>query len=160
MILHGKTILDAKDAALINILRNGSFIILDEEMCHRWDLPHTWLGLHLYIINTTALTIDSTEAAHLVFNTYPTTHIFINYRIKTYSNRTPNTHNTAHNAHNAHDIDMTGAHLKLQESLHTTSYIYSARSTGFDLTTASFLKGHPTACGAALVSPSVPPFII
>ena len=137
IIAQGKQILEQKDIALLQILRGGSIISLTEDHIRIWGLPIHWLNTTIYIIDNTNITLDSTEAAHLIFLHYPQITAFVNYRRKIISGR----------GSMAIDKEM---------------YVYSARSRGFDLTEGtSILKGHPTAAGASLIKGEVPvlPFV-
>lgn len=124
VVLEGKTILDQKDAALFSILsRGGSFHNITQQHIDVWKLPASWMGLSVFIIDNTNITLDTTEAAHLVFTHYPTCSVFINYRKK----------------------------IVLNPGFESETVIYSARSRGVNLTEGTILKGHPTAAGATLV---------
>lgn len=130
IVSQGKRILDQKDVALMEILRNGSVHVLNESYISAWNLPVSWLGANVYIIDNTSITLDTTEAAHLVFQHTPGVDIFINYRKKIMYGR--------------------GA-----LGVNKTMYVYSARSRGFNLTEGTVLKGHPTAAGASLIKEEV-----
>ena len=136
-IQQGKTILDQKDAALMNILNKGTFHTFTAEYLAGWNLPASWLGANVFIIDNTNITLDTTEAAHIVFQHYPHVNVFINYRKKTLYGRGP-------------------------EAVEKTMYVYSARSRGFNLTDGTILKGHPTAAGASLIKGEAPmlPFLL
>lgn len=135
VIAQGKQILDVKDAALIAILNKGSFHTFTQEYITGWGLPETWLGANVFIIDNTNITLDTTEAAHIVFQHYPHINVFINYRKK----------------------------IMYNKGEEKTMYVYSARSQGFDLTgEKSILRGHKTAAGASLIKGEVPiiPFLL
>lgn len=135
VIMAGKAILDQKDTTLITILTNGgSFYTLTQEYLDGWKLPPSWLGLRVFIIDNTNITLDTTEASHLVFTHYPDCSVFINYRKK----------------------------IVLSPGFERETVIYSARSRGFNLTLGTVLRGHPTSAGATLVKGDVPvlPFLI
>jgi len=136
-VSQGKEILDQKDAALLGILTAGSFHVLTEAYITAWNLPSTWLNTKVFIIDNTNVTLDTTEAAHLVFLYNSDVTAFINYRKKVIHGR--------------------GAGAVTKEV-----YVYSARSRGFDLTQGTILRGHPTACGASLVKGEAPvlPFLL
>jgi hypothetical protein len=139
VLKQGKEILDQKDAALMTILNKGSFHTFTQEYITGWNLPQSWLGANVFIIDNTGITLDTTEAAHLVFMHYPQVHIFINYRKKGFV-----------------DTQSDDDSVK-------TMYVYSARSRGFDLTMDnSPFKGHPTAAGMSLVKEYTPvlPFLL
>jgi hypothetical protein len=133
-IQQGKLILDQKDAELMRILyARGTIHNFTQEYITGWNLPQNWLGINAFIIDNTQITLDTTEAAHLIFIHYPQINVFINYRKKT----------------------LCGRGEK-------TMYIYSARSRGFNLTEGTIFKGHPTAAGASLIKEDVPmlPFLL
>jgi hypothetical protein len=138
VMTQGKQILDGKDAALLAVLSKGSFHTFTAEYIAGWSLPSHWLGANVFIIDNTHITLDTTEAAHIVFQHYPQVNVFINYRKKV----------------------LFGKGDMPEEK---TLYVYSARSRGFNLTEGgSVLKGHPTAAGATLVKGEVPilPFLL
>ena len=136
-IAQGKQILDQKDAALMAVLNKGTFHTFTQEYVTGWALPETWLGANVFIIDNTNITLDTTEAAHIVFQHYPHVNVFINYRKKV----------------------LYGKGHSAQEK---TMYVYSARSRGFNLTDGTVLKGHPTAAGASLIKGEAPilPFLL
>jgi hypothetical protein len=137
VISQGKQILDQKDLVLTSILTNGTFHTFNYDHINAWNLSVSWLGANVFIIDNTSVTLDTTEAAHLVFQSYPGVDVFINYRKKTMYGKGP-----------------TG--------VDNTMYVYSARSRGFNLTDGTILRGHPTSAGASLIKEEVPmlPFII
>lgn len=134
-VAQGKIILDQKDAALFSILSKGSFHTFTQEYLTGWNLPNSWLGATVFIIDNTGITLDTTEAAHIMFQHYPCLNVFINYRKKS--------------------IHGKGTTEK-------TMYVYSARSRGFNLTDGTIFKGHPSAAGAALIKEETPilPFLL
>jgi oligoribonuclease NrnB/cAMP/cGMP phosphodiesterase (DHH superfamily) len=135
IVQEGKVILEKKDAGLIQLLSNGAIHQFTEEYIKGWNLPAHWLHATVFIIDTTNVSLDTTEAAHLVFENYPAVQVFINYRKK----------------------------LVVTPEGHKDSYTYSARSRGFDLTAGNIpLKGHKTAAGAHIVQNDnvILPFII
>ncbi len=141
VLTQGKQILDGKDAALMATLGRGTFHTFGPDYIAGWQLPAHWLGANAFIIDNTDITLDTTEAAHLVFQHYPAVNIFINYRKK--------------NAFIKGEGGMPD-HVK-------TMYVYSARSRGFNLTEGgSILRGHPTAAGASLTVGEAPilPFLL
>jgi hypothetical protein len=138
VIQQGKQILDQKDAALLGVLSaRGTIHNFTQEYITGWNLPASWLGVNAFIIDNTQITLDTTEAAHLVFLHYPDIHVFINYRKKTLYGRGP---------------------MAVEKNM----YVYSARSRGFNLTEGTIFKGHPTAAGASLIKEEVPmlPFLL
>jgi hypothetical protein len=134
---QGKQILDQKDAQLLAILGRGTFHTFTQEYITGWNLPASWLGANVFIIDNTNITLDTTEAAHIVFLHYPQVNVFINYRKKTLYGKGPS-------------------------AVEKTMYVYSARSRGFNLTDGTILKGHPTAAGASLIKGEAPmlPFLL
>ena len=137
VINQGKQILDQKDTVLCGILGNGRIHTLNHEYITAWSLPVSWLGANVFIIDNTCVSLDTTEAAHIVFQTHSGVDIFINYRKKVMYGKGP-----------------TG--------VDKTMYVYSARSRGFNLTEGTILKGHPTSAGASLIKEEVPllPFLV
>jgi hypothetical protein len=139
VITEGRAILEQKDAALLGILARGSFHTFTDEYVTGWNLPSNWLGANVFIIDNTHITLDTTEAAHILFEHYPDTDIFINYRRKIIHSR------------------------GVMPTIRKTMYVYSARSRGFDLTAnGSVLQGHKTSAGTSLIQEevSVLPFIL
>jgi hypothetical protein len=138
IIQEGKVILDKKDAEIMMTLNKGSVHTLTHEHINMWKLNEAWLGIPVFIIDNTNITLDTTEAAHIVFTHYPQIRVFINYRKKTSYGR--------------------GADAVIKNMI-----VYSARSRDFNLTANStFLCGHPSAAGASLIKEETPvlPFII
>jgi hypothetical protein len=137
VIKQGKQILDQKDATLLGILNKGTFHTFTQEYITGWALPQSWLGANVYIIDNTNMSLDTTEAAHIVFQYYPQVNIFINYRKKTLYGR------------------EAGGQQK-------TMYVYSARSRGFNITEGTIFRGHATSAGASLIKGEAPllPFLL
>jgi hypothetical protein len=137
VIQQGKLILDQKDSQLLTVLNSGSFHTFTQEYITGWNLPQSWLNTNVFIIDNTNITLDTTEAAHIVFHHYPEVKVFINYRKKTLYGRGP-------------------------KAVEKTMYVYSARSRDFNLTDGTILKGHPTSAGASLIKGEVPilPFLL
>ena len=122
----GETALTAKEDAIRAILRNGGKVItIMPAMAEVWNLEPSWVGKRGFIIDTTGVVLDSTEAGHIAMNDYGA-EFFINYRLKTYTS------------------PATG--------ITTKTYIYSARSKEtVNLTEGgSILAGHPCSAGASL----------
>lgn len=138
LLAQGKEILDKKDAALLSILNNGIILTITDIHISTWNLPQSWLGISVYIINNTHITLDTTEAAHLIFQHYPAVSVFINYRKKIL------------------EVSPTESDSSIREM-----FIYSARSRDFDLLTGTIFKGHKTSAGCSLLknTVSVLPFI-
>lgn len=135
---QGRQILLAKDEQLIGVLaQRGTFHKFNAHHITAWSLPQTWLNANVFIMDNTDITIDSTEAAQLVFEHYPMTDVFINYRVKTF-------------------FTKDAVPVKKQ------SVLYSARSRGFPLTEGTIFKGHPVSAGASIVIGDTPilPFLL
>jgi len=133
VLAQGKQILDKKDAELLGILNKGAIYTITLEHISMWNLPNSWLNIIVFTIDNTNITLDTTEAAHLLFHYYPQVQVFINYRMKA----------------------LKGGQKCM--------IVYSARSRGFDLTEgSSILRGHKTSAGASLISGEAPvlPFLI
>jgi hypothetical protein len=127
VIEQGRQALAVKDAKLYEILQKGSIHIIGQEHLVLWQLPKEWLGVSVFIIDTTYITLDSTEAAYIVFSHYPAVNVFVNYRKKVLFKK-----------------DTDGVIDKIL-------YVYSARSrVGFDITKDMPLNGHPSSAGASL----------
>jgi hypothetical protein len=154
-INNGKAILDKKDNELLAVLSTGSFHTFTQEYIDGWKLPASWLGAKVFIIDNTNITLDTTEAAHILFHNYPDTSVFINYRKKTIYGKGPMDKGIA-----AATAAGGGGFAAAENK---TMYVYSARSRGFDLTEeSSVFKGHKTAAGCALIKGEVPvlPFLL
>lgn len=131
-MFRGKEILEQKDNDLTQYLvSKGTFLNLIEEHIHYWNLPFHWVGQTIFLLDNTDRIIDTTEAAHLIFLNFPAVTVFINYRNKSFLSK--------------------GSNSELK-----TMVVYSARSTGFNLTTNTIFKGHPTSAGATLYHNSQP----
>jgi hypothetical protein len=135
ILKEGETILEKKDNVLMEILNKGSVHLFTEEYIKNWQLPNHWLNTYVYLLDTTNVTLDTTEAAHIVFEHDSNVKVFINYRKKC----------------------IMGP--KGQQEL----YVYSARSKDFDLTLDNpYLRGHKFSAGASLFKNKVPvlPFVL
>lgn len=133
---QGAAYLTAKDNNLIAILQRGNIIHITEQHCADWALPPLWLGKNVFVIDTTNITLDSTEAAYLTFHNIPTADVFINYRFKNIINHPENTHKNI------------------------VIYSARARSSSFDLTANNVFFGHPTSAGASrVITEQTCPFI-
>jgi hypothetical protein len=127
IIKEGGKILREKNQALYPLLGKGLVSKITPELQAKWNLPASWTSIITFVVDTTGIAIDSTEAAHQTFTYFPEVKVFINYRINTFLEKG----------------DM---------AVEKTIYTYSARSRGFDLTDGdSIFNGHPTAAGASLV---------
>jgi len=135
ILAEGKVILDAKDARLFQILNQwGKMVLITPELTGQWNLPVEWQGINAFIMDNSAATIDSTEAAHQVFSHYPGVDVFVNYRKR--------------------PINKQGKKK--------TVYVYSARSQTMNVTNGTVFQGHPTAAGASLIADEVMvlPFVL
>jgi hypothetical protein len=121
-LTEGKQILDQKDSTLTQIIRGGRLTIVNKEMITAWKLPESWHYLTIFILDNSNVSIDTTEAAHLLFLMQPGAAVFINYRKQ----------------------QIAGKEYP--------QYIFSARSRGFDITDSTILKGHPSAAGAMVIA--------
>ena len=123
-LVHGKQVLEQKDLQLLRLMERGTILTITAEIAVQWSLPETWVGRNVFIMDNTSITIDSTEAAYLMFKYSEKTDIFINYRKKAYHGKP------------------------------FPQYIFSARarrSIGLDITQGTMLKGHPQSAGASVV---------
>lgn len=136
-IQQGSAMLREKEDGLKGILTRGSITEITPELVVQWNLSAEWEGKKGFLIDTTGVTLDSTEAAHLALREHPEADFFVNYRLKTYVNR---------------------------QGITEKTYIYSARSReGFNLTKGSILAGHPCAAGASIMLTGVDdiiPFVV
>lgn len=135
ILMEGAAILQKKDGELTELLNQGGIHHFTQDYVHGWLLPPHWFGAVVFIIDTTNIALDTTEAAHLVFLHHPNVNVFINYRKKVL------------------DGDLGQREM----------YVYSARSRGFDLTAGHIpLKGHKTSAGASLIKGEAPvlPFLV
>ena len=123
ILQQGAALLAQKNIHLNTILQTGMVVLVDETVRTAWQLPTEWLGLYLFIINTTDIILDSTEASHMVFQSLPAVRVFINYRTKT-----------------SNHFGVPKTHI-----------VYSARgkADGLDLTHGTIFAGHPNAAGAS-----------
>ena len=117
---QGYMILAQKDAALLQILGTGHMVDITSDVQLGWNLPATWIGRKLFTLDNSRTSIDTTEAAHLVFMHHPEISIFVNYR-------------------------KQPARGKGKPRV-----IYSARARELDITAGTFLRGHPSAAGACI----------
>lgn len=132
---HGEKILIEKDAQLMSIIdTKGRIVQVDADYTTKWNLPPTWQGLNLFIMDTTDIALDTTEASHLVFTKHPDVDVFINYRNKTFYSK--------------HDS------IQIMKSM----VVYSARTRSIDVTVGTIFRGHPTSAGASLVRGEAPHF--
>lgn len=127
---QGEKGLHMKDGQLWSIIKSKGYIVrIDEKHVAEWQVPSTWLGHKLFLMNTTDVVLDTTEASHLVFTNDADISIFINYRNKVF-------------------------YTKGQKSTMKSMVVYSARSAvthGINLTEGTIFNGHPTSAGASLV---------
>lgn len=128
---NGQEALNEKDAKLKALMeQHGHVITIDSSHVQEWQLPITWLNKKMFLMNTTDISLDTTEASHLIFLHNPTIDIFINYRKNAFF-------------------------TKLQW---TSRIVYHARSRSLDLTEGTIFQGHPTAAGASLTHGEVTHF--
>ena len=134
---QGEQQLIHKDATLVSVCEKlGHIILIDEARAAQWQLPATWLGRKVFLMNTTDVILDTTEAAHLVFTKHPEIAVFINYRNKTF-------------------------YTAKKNGIMKSMVVYSARSSvphGLDVTEGTIFRGHPTSAGASLVRGEAPHF--
>ena len=121
----GEVQLKKKDAELLTLIEKGHTVVVEESHCAAWRVPETWVGQKVFLMDTTDVILDTTEAAHLVFLHKDAT-VFINYRNKTF-------------------------YTKPRGGIMKSMLVYSARSRGFNVTEGTIFEGHPTAAGASLV---------
>jgi hypothetical protein len=96
-----------------------------------WSLPDTWLGLKVFILNGTGVTVDSTEAAQAIFNLYPEVSVFISYRHKSY-----------------------------REARSIVYSVRARDESPIDLTAGGVFAGHPRAAGGARPLEAGVPFVL
>ena len=127
---QGEKGLHMKDGQLLSIIESkGHTVTIAEKHTELWNLPLTWLGHKVFLMNTTDVILDTTEASHLVFTKHTDISVFINYRNKVF-------------------------YTKGQQSTMKSMVVYSARSAvshGLHLTEDTIFHGHPTSAGASLV---------
>lgn len=127
---QGEKGLHIKDSQLLSIIKSKGYIVrVDEKYVAEWQVPSTWLGRKLFLMDTTDVVLDTTEASHLVFTNDADISIFINYRNKVF-------------------------YTKGQQNTMKSMVVYSARSAvahGINLTEGTIFNGHPTSAGASLV---------
>ena len=63
----GEVQLKKKDAELLSVIEKGRSVVIDAGHLAEWRLPKTWLGITVFLMDTTDIILDMTEAAHLVF---------------------------------------------------------------------------------------------
>ncbi len=126
LLSQGNQLLVKKDTELMALLQQkGSTVVVTQDHITAWQLPAHWLNANLFIVDNTNITLDSTEAAHIVFHYMPHINVFINYRKKILYGRGP-------------------------AAVEKTMYVYSARSRGFDITQETIFKGHKNSAGASI----------
>jgi len=127
---QGERRLQIKDAQLMRTIESkGKTIHIEKEHVAKWQLPTTWLGQKLFLMDTTDVVLDTTEASHLVFTKHPEIAVFINYRNKTF-------------------------YTAKKNGVMKQMVVYSARSSvphHLNLTDGTIFRGHPTSAGASLV---------
>ena len=132
IIREGKVILDKKDAQIMKILSGGEIHIITKEYITNWNLAPSWLNAYVFVIDNTNVTLDSTEAAHVLFSNYPQVNVFVNYRKKT----------------------ITGKRTMYVYSARSQGFDLTEHK--------SILKGHKTSAGASLMEGEVGamPFVV
>jgi hypothetical protein len=140
----GKSMLELKDAELMKIISKGKTFCLTNEHLTKWGLNSSWINKKLFIMDTTDITLDSSEAGHLVFLHQPEMDVFINYRKKVFY---------AKDAKNAMEVVGKKNYPKKK-----TMFVYSLRSQTFDVTESSIFKGHSTSAGVSLIVGDAPVF--
>jgi len=129
----GLTQLKQKDTELMSIIESkGRIVLVEAYHVAAWKVPQTWRGLKVFLMDTTDVVLDTTEAAHLVFTQNDDVAVFINYRNKTF-------------------------YTKPRGGIMKSMLVYSARSNThgvrnvLNLTEGTVFRGHPTSAGASLV---------
>lgn len=123
----GEVILRQKEEALLAEFAAGRLVTVDKVSQTAWGLPSSWVGVRVFLLDTTHVTIDSTEAAHVAFQNYPDAEVFINYRRKTFRSKSASRRSN-------------------------NMIVYSARSRGFSLTgDGSMFNGHSASAGASVL---------
>ncbi len=141
IIEAGRASLAKKDGELFQVLAmRGVIIDLDARHLQAWGLGENWMGVRLFLLNNSDFVVDTTEAAHLVFEHHPMKpNVFVNYRRSSWFDR--------------------------ETKQKKEKVIYYGRShidRGINLTEGSILKGHPTAAGNTvfLDEPRCYPFLL
>lgn len=117
-----------KDEGLKLLFRakNGRVMKLTEEKCEQWGLSTEWVGKKGYIIDTTNVVIDSTEAGYVALQENPEADFFCNYRRKEF--------------------------IRKDTQKKEVAYVYSVRAQpGMDVTIDGVFAGHKTSAGANIV---------
>jgi hypothetical protein len=150
----GKSMLEMKDAELMKIISKGKTFCLTDEHLAKWGLNPSWLNKKLFIMDTTDITLDSSEAGHLVFLHQPEMDVFINYRKKVFYAKDAKIVKDAKDA-----MEVVG---KKNYPKKKTMFVYSLRSQTFDVTESSIFKGHSTSAGVSLIVGDAPifPFLL
>jgi hypothetical protein len=117
------------DELMCAIVTKGRTVLVEDEHLAAWNVPETWRGLKVFLMDTTDIILDTTEAAHLVFTFGNDVSVFINYRNKTF-------------------------YTKPRGGIMKSMVVYSARSAvpaNLNLTEGTIFRGHPSSAGASLV---------
>jgi len=140
LIGKGKDILAMKDEMLGNVFTRGRILTLDDSQVRAWNLPESWLGRTVFLLNNTGIVIDSSLASSKVFSENPGVDIFINYRA-------------------FETVNPQSGNISVE-------YVFNARArntadTGINLTENGIFTGHPCSAGARYKSSleCVVPFI-
>jgi hypothetical protein len=135
LMAQGQQRLLAKDQELMAfLLERGRTHVLQEQDVKAWGLCPEWDGVTCFVLENSDHVIDTNEAAHLVFTHIPSVQVFVNFRKKV--------RNLCQNG-----IPVAGL-----------VYLYSARSTGFDLTAGGFFQGQKQSVGATTPVSLTAPF--
>ena len=124
LVRQGMGLLAMKDGTLTAILRRGEIFTLTSDEIDSWNLPGSWEGRQVFLLNNTGIAIDSTLASSNVFDENPTVDIFVNYRVFETAN------------------PLTG--------LPGMEYVFNARArngAGIDLTERGVFAGHSCSAG-------------
>lgn len=129
----GRVSLEKKDAELYAALdARGGVLELTEVHASAWGLGANWVGQRLFLMDNSDFVVDTTEAAHLVFELHPLKPtLFINYRRR--FAYTP----------------VQGRAKPVRREM-IVYYGRAQADSGFNLMEGSILRGHPTAAGATV----------
>lgn len=122
----GRLSLEKKDAELFAALNaRGGVLEITEVHANAWGLGSNWIGKLLFLMDNSDFVVDTTEAAHLVFEMHPLKPtLFVNYRRR-----------------------------RVFKPVRKEMIVYYGRAqadSGFNLMEGSILRGHPTAAGATV----------
>lgn len=122
----GRLALEKKDAELFAALNaRGGVLEITPAHATAWGLGANWVGKLLFLMDNSDFVVDTTEAAHLVFEIHPLKPtLFVNYRRR-----------------------------RVLKPVRKEMIVYYGRAqadSGFNLMEGSILRGHPTAAGATV----------